>query len=110
MRPSDGTFRLEEFFERDGALRLALTGELDVAVVEHLSSRLRELRREGYAVRLDLSSLEFVDSSGLRVLVRAVTDSRRHGWQLDVAVPVAEQVARAIDLIGARSLFWPDDG
>lgn len=110
MAHSDRVFRLEERFERDGILRLMLIGELDVAVIEHLSIRLRELRKGGYPVRLDLSSLEFIDSSGIQELIREVSAARRDGWELQVDGPMTDQVARTIDLVGARTFLWPDEG
>jgi hypothetical protein len=44
MAHSDRVFRMEERFEQGGSLRLLLIGEFDVAVVDLVSSRLRELR------------------------------------------------------------------
>jgi anti-anti-sigma factor len=108
MKQSDGKFRMQEHFERDGALRLALLGELDVWVVEQLTGRLRELHKAGYAVRLDLARLDFIDSSGIREMINAVADSRREGWQLDVQGPLTEPVARTIELVGAHPLIWPE--
>jgi len=90
----DRVFRLEERFEPDGTLRLMLIGELDVAAIDHLSVRLRE----------------FIDSSGIQELIREVTDARRDRWALDVDGPMTEPVARTVDLVGARSFFWPDEG
>jgi anti-anti-sigma factor len=110
MAHSDRVFRLDERFERDGILRLMLIGELDVAVVEHLSSRLRELRKGGYPVRLDLSDLEFIDSSGIQELIREISAARRDGWELQVDGPMSDQVARTVDLVGARAFLWPDEG
>jgi anti-anti-sigma factor len=103
-------FRLEERFERDGTLRLLLLGELDVAVIDHLATRLRALREEGYPVRLDLSHLQFIDSSGIQVIIREVVDARRSGWALDVDGPMTDQVSRTVDLVGARAFLWPDEG
>ncbi|HXD64379.1 MAG TPA: STAS domain-containing protein [Solirubrobacteraceae bacterium] len=103
-------FRLEERFERDGSLRLMLIGELDVAVIDHLSTRLRELRKGDYTVRLDLSELQFVDSSGIQEILRAVSAARRDGWPLAVDGPMTDQVARTVDLVGARTFLWPDEG
>ena len=100
---------MEERFERDGTLRLRLVGELDVAVVDHLSLRLRELRKGGYGVRLDLSGLGFIDSSGIQELMRGVADARRDHWQLEVDGPMTDQVARTIDLVGTRGILWPDE-
>ena len=110
MAHSDRVFRLEERFEREGSLRLMLIGELDVAVIEHLSTRLRELRKGGYPVRLDLSQLQFIDSSGIQELIGEVADARREGWSLEVDGPMTDTVARTVDLVGARSFLWPDEG
>jgi anti-sigma B factor antagonist len=103
-------FRLDEKFERNGTVRLMLIGELDFAVVEYLSTRLRELRKGGYPVRLDLSELQFVDSSGVHEILRAISDARRDGWQLDIDGPLTDQVARTLELVGARTFLWPDEG
>jgi anti-anti-sigma factor len=100
---------MEERFERDGSLRLVVIGELDVAVVDLLSSRLRSLREEGYDVRLDMSRLTFIDSSGMHELLRQVGDSRRDGWNLALDGPLTDQVARTIDLLGARDYLWPEE-
>jgi anti-anti-sigma factor len=110
MAHSDRVFRLEERFERDGTLRLMLMGELDVAVVDHLATRLRELRKAGYPVRLDLSGLQFIDSSGIQEIIREISHARRDSWQLEVDGPMTDQVARAVDLVGVRDFLWPDEG
>lgn len=109
MARSDRVFRMEERFERDDTLRLLLIGELDVAVVDHVSSRLRELHKGGYSVRLDLSLLAFIDSSGIQEIIRAVVRARGDGWPLQVDGPLTDQVARAIDLVGARAILWPEE-
>lgn len=101
-------FRMEEHFEEGFRLRLALVGELDVAVVRQLADRLQELRRGGYSVCLDLSRLLFMDSTGLRELITEVAAARRDGWELEMGPELTDQVARLIDLVGARSYFWPD--
>jgi anti-anti-sigma factor len=101
-------FRMEEFFGEGHDLRLALVGELDLAVAEQLSDRLGELKKGGYAVTLDLSRLKFIDSSGLRELISAVTESRRDGWTLTIDEQLTDQVRRVIDLVGARAYFWPE--
>jgi anti-anti-sigma factor len=110
MAQSDSVFRLEERFDPDGSLRLMLIGELDVAVIDHLSLRLRQLRKEGYPVSLDLSTLQFIDSSGIQEIIREVASARRDGWALAIDGPLTEQVARTVDLVGARTFLWPDEG
>jgi anti-anti-sigma factor len=100
---------MEERFERDSTLRLMLIGELDVAMIDHLSVRLRELRKGGYGVRLDLSGLNFIDSSGIQELVSELAEARREAWRLEVDGTLTDQVARTIDLVGARALLWPEE-
>ena len=91
-------FQIEESQER-GVVRLALAGELDLAAAPDLESRLRQLKDERQAVCLDLSALEFVDSSGIRVLLRAVQDARGNGWDLRVADRLSPAVRRVLELV-----------
>ena len=100
-------FQMEEHFDDDGALWLALVGELDLAVSERLGARLRELQRGGIQVRLDLSRLEFIDSTGLRELIRAVTVSRRDGWELRISDELTSPVRRVVELVGLAPHLWP---
>ena len=63
----------------DGGVELVLTGELDISSVSQLRDELRRLRTaEVPLVRLDISALEFVDSTGLRSLL--ALPERRSGW------------------------------
>jgi anti-anti-sigma factor len=103
-------FRIHERFDEDGAVRLVLVGELDLAVADQVSSRLRELKRGGYHVRIDLAQLEFIDSTGLRELIVAVSDSRRNGWRLEIETDMTNTVRRVVELVGVGSLFWPEAG
>lgn len=109
MPQPDRTFGIEERFERDGTVRLLLIGELDVAVIDLVSSRLRELRKGGYGVRLDLSRLTFIDSSGIQEILRDLGGARRDGWTLEVDGPLTDTVARTVDLLGARPALWPGE-
>lgn len=102
-------FRMEERPDDDGTVWLTLVGELDLAVAPELSSRIAALRRRAVDVRVDLSRLEFVDSTGLRELIVAVTEARRNGWSLQIEPGVAGEVERIIELVGAREFFWPPD-
>jgi anti-sigma B factor antagonist len=101
------SFAIDERFDEDGALRLALRGELDVAVAGVLTRRLDELKQRKEFVRLDLAGLEFMDSSGLQVVITALADSHQDGWQLEIAEEVTAPVARLIELVGVHSRFWP---
>jgi anti-anti-sigma factor len=101
-------FRMEQQRTADGEVRLTLVGELDLAVAPDFVERIASLRAEAVPVRIDLRGLEFLDSTGLRELIVAVTEARRSGWSLQLEPELDGEVARIIDLVGARSFFWPD--
>jgi anti-sigma B factor antagonist len=65
-----------------GVLTLRPTGELDIATAPRLERALLDDRRPGDRVVLDLAELEFLDSTGLRVIVRAVEAAATGGWEL----------------------------
>ena len=87
---------------------LSVQGELDVVVADELERRLRELSREHATVELDLSQLQFIDSTGLRVILRAVLDARKNGFAFEVRRDVSSQVARVLQLVQAERLLWPE--
>ena len=103
-------FGMREVLDDPGAVRLVLSGELDLAVADMLGDRLWMLGNAGKAVRLDLSELEFIDSSGLRELIIAVSESRSNGWRLAIDPQISELVQQTVELAGVRSHLWPDGG
>jgi anti-anti-sigma factor len=103
-------FRIEERRDGDGALRLTVRGELDLTVAGQLEARLGELRREGTRVRLDLSKLEFIDSSGIRVVTVAALNAHRNGWDMEVVRDLAPSVLRPFELLGMQAALWPEQG
>jgi anti-anti-sigma factor len=102
-------FEILERSDADGRLHLQLRGDLDVAVAHRLSDRLRELKPTGRPVRLDLSELAFIDSTGMQALLVALTDARWEGWELDVARTVSPSVRRAAHIVGVARALWPED-
>ena len=89
---------------------IALSGELDLAGAAALEQELARLERDApEAVVLDLRGVEFMDSSGLRLI--AVTNQQAHdrGGRL-VLVPGSEQVMRVFDITRMRErLDFVDD-
>lgn len=73
--------------ERDDSARrrLSIEGDLDLATAPAVAQRLDQLQAEKIDVRLDLSKVRFVDSTGIRVLLttvyHALDDSR---WKFEV--------------------------
>ena len=71
-----------------GVVRLAVAGEIDAVTAPLLAARLAEVSVEGVAeVVLDFSGLEFIDSSGLSVLVVAHRRLRNAGAALVIEAP-----------------------
>ena len=102
-------FALRETVEEDQAVRLTLLGDLDLAGAGTLSTRLEELKAAGRPCRLDLSQLNFIDSSGIQALLLALTDARWNGWPLEVAPEVSPTIQRAAQIVGIAQVLWPKD-
>jgi anti-sigma B factor antagonist len=63
-----------------GQVTVALKGELDLSSVGKVQDELRRVEAEGPALLvLDLSSLTFLDSTGLRAVVTADERARENG-------------------------------
>jgi anti-anti-sigma factor len=90
--------------DANGALRLRLDGELDAATTITLGETLADASRQGEAVVLDLRELDFIDSSGLRLLLKAQADAARDGWNLWIANPQSP-VIRLFNVTGTLNHF-----
>jgi anti-anti-sigma factor len=78
--------------------RLVLSGELDLASVEELQSKLKQLEAgEPQLLVLDLRGLEFMDSTGLRTVIAADARARERGGRL-VIVRARDEVDRVFRL------------
>jgi anti-sigma B factor antagonist len=99
MAPPPTEFEVEEGRGAGGVVTLRPTGELDIATAVHLERALFDGRERGDRVVLDLAALEFIDSTGLRVIVRGVEAARRDGWELRLR-PGRPAVQRVFDIAG----------
>jgi anti-sigma B factor antagonist len=82
----------------DGRLVVAPAGDLDIAVVDRMRGVLAE-RAPGEALELDLTRLEFLDTSGLQLIVETHRDARREGFPLTL-VRGAPAVHRVFEIAG----------
>ena len=79
---------------------LTLAGELDAATASYLYNRLAELEVDGAAnVVLDLAQVNFMDSSGIGVIVTAYTRLKRSGGTLTIFSPTSS-VRRLLEMTG----------
>jgi anti-anti-sigma factor len=71
--------------KREGEHRVKLIGELDIASVPELEAALGAAGQgSGESIVIDLSQLRFMDSTGLRAILRADQRLRAEGEQLIV--------------------------
>lgn len=103
------SFEIRENPDTDGVVRVTLIGELDIAVADSVEERLRQLRSDERPARLDLSQLEFIDSSGVRAIVLGLKHARQGGHQLEVDRRISPTVERMIEIMGIAPQLWPDD-
>lgn len=83
---------------RHGVAMVVMSGELDLVAAPDAERHLNEVEREGVSeVVLDLRPLEFLDSTGLRVVLSADSRARREGRRLAL-VPGPEPVHRVFRL------------
>jgi len=88
----------------------AVSGEVDLAAAEAVEERIRTtLTEEPDVLVLDLRAVDFLDSSGLRVVLSLDKAQRDRNARL-VVVRGGRRVARVIELTGAdRQLEMVDD-
>jgi anti-anti-sigma factor len=105
--PGHPLFGVRERDDADGAVRITLTGELDLSATPGLRVRLGEMQRAKRPIRLDLSELEFIDCSGIRAILEAMAEARREGYALEVDRDVSPMVGRIVSLGSIASELWP---
>jgi anti-anti-sigma factor len=87
-----------ESVERDGLVHVSLRGELDLSTVGKVDDELQRWEAPNSRVLLlDLSKLTFLDSTGLRCVVRADERAREEGRRL-VVVKGPEAVQRVFEI------------
>ena len=90
--------------ERD-AVRVRPVGSLDMATAPLLRAQADELREAGFQrLVLDLSKLDFMDSTGLRLLLSLDADARHDGFSLAV-VPGPAAVQRVFEITGTATML-----
>jgi len=97
--------------EVDGRAHVVLRGELDLATAPELEQLLTERIDANQEVIVDLRGLEFMDSSGIRVLVAAHARAGRVGTRLFIVRPApGSAVGKIVDVAGLdRELNILDD-
>jgi anti-sigma B factor antagonist len=101
--------RLDTIGPADDCAVLQVTGEVDVYTAPMLRERIRELAAKG-AVHLivDLGQVDFLDSTGLGVLVGGLKRLREDGGSLALVIKTP-RILRVFQITGLTKAFavWP---
>ncbi len=90
-----------ELIEHPGGTIAAVSGEIDLSSAGELGGRLSAVVAAApQTLVIDLTGVTFLDSSGLRLLLRLKRELLEYGGKL-VVVPGGSRVARLFELTGA---------
>jgi anti-sigma B factor antagonist len=90
---------------RNGYVVVSVEGEIDVYTAPQLRERLIELIDQGYyRIVVDLSRVEFLDSTGLGVLVGGLKRSRGHDGDLAL-VCSHPRIMKVFEVTGLNKVF-----
>ena len=106
MRHSISPYRLFDITQtRTGhECVIAVVGALDLASADQLSREVREARAAGTVqLVLDLRDVDFIDSTGLRVLLSLRNDAKRNRHVLSL-IPPGASVRRVFEITVTQGL------
>lgn len=91
--------------EEDGRAVVAVGGEIDVYTAPELRDRITELVSQGsYDIVIDLEAVEFLDSTGLGVLVGGLKKVRAHDGSLEL-ICSQERLLKIFRITGLAKVF-----
>ena len=81
--------------------RVRVLGEIDLSVVDRLDREMRRAEATGARkIELDLDQLDFLDASGIRLLLALDRRSRSNGGRLRIRPASSPQVRRVLEVTG----------
>lgn len=91
--------------EEDGRAVVAVGGEIDVYTAPRLRDRISELVAGGqYDIVVDLEAVEFLDSTGLGVLVGGLKKVRAHDGSLEL-ICTQDRLLKIFRITGLAKVF-----
>jgi anti-sigma B factor antagonist len=91
--------------EVDGATIIAVGGEIDVYTAPKLRDKITELVADGvYDIIVDMEAVEFLDSTGLGVLVGGLKKVRAHDGSLEL-ICTQDRLLKIFRITGLAKVF-----
>jgi anti-sigma B factor antagonist len=91
--------------EVDGTTIVAVGGEIDVYTAPKLRDRITELVADGvFNIVIDMESVEFLDSTGLGVLVGGLKKVRSHDGSLEL-ICTQDRLLKIFRITGLAKVF-----
>ena len=107
--PGPDRLRIELDARSPGEAVLRLEGELDLVTAPMLRDELARHQARGVRIVLDLSGIEFLDSTGLVLLMEVAREPATNGWTLALRRDLSPAVARLFQVTRTEGLFsWVD--
>lgn len=89
-----------EIEQRDDVVVARLSGELDISVAEKTGRKIADaVASSALGVVVDMSGLEFMDSSGVSMLFSLARQVGSHRQQLRVVAPPGRPVSRVLQIV-----------
>lgn len=96
--------RFDERHDEDGGRVLAVTGDVEMSVVDEFVEQARRRLSEDEQLRVDLGDVSFIDSSGLGALVLLRNEAVAQAKSLSL-LNVPPAIGRLLQLTGLRDAF-----
>jgi anti-sigma B factor antagonist len=93
------SFKLTEINRSDGCHEIRVGGELDLAVADQLEKCIDSVGPEHDVILVNLENCEFIDSTGIALIVAAHRRRAEQGQRLAVCAP-SNQVHRILSVTG----------
>ena len=91
--------------EVDGTTIVAVGGEIDVYTAPKLRDKITELVADGvYTIVIDMEAVEFLDSTGLGVLVGGLKKVRAHDGSLEL-ICTQDRLLKIFRITGLAKVF-----
>ena len=79
---------------------MSVEGELDLVSAAELAEALNQQLLAGNDVLLDLSEMDFIDSTGLHAIVESVRTAKAVGRKLKLSAELPQHARRLMEIVG----------